>query len=365
MTKIQHYFALLALVTVMGATPAVSVAETSASYKDASQGGLGVSAPVACKVAFDADMFYGSSDPAGGGAVFSLQSWLSENGYLSAKPTGYFGTLTRDAVKHFQRDAGLPETGYFGMLTRAEVAKRLCAGGTPVDKSGNFTASPASGKAPLAVSFSVWLVNPDAVAKDYYFDFGDGMSAAMRESSEFDCGYGTRVCSQGARTIFVSHTYEKAGTYTATLNKRYHCPEGSEVCPALYSIQVASTTVSVYGREESKENLTIKVRTNRSSYGQDDPILVRVTASNTSNNATRLTWSTDCQASYMIGSVYDSQDGMACTEAFTSRVIPAHSSRTWRMTHDPDDYELSPGTHMITGTLIGYGSADAKIEVTD
>lgn len=57
-----------------------------------------------------------------GDDVRSLQSFLVQKGFLGANlTTGYFGQLTRSAVREYQRNAGLPATGFFGPLTRAHV----------------------------------------------------------------------------------------------------------------------------------------------------------------------------------------------------------------------------------------------------
>jgi len=58
------------------------------------------------------------------GNVYNLQKYLNENkipgtttNYLSAPPTGYFGILTFNAVRKFQKANGLPSTGYVGPMT--------------------------------------------------------------------------------------------------------------------------------------------------------------------------------------------------------------------------------------------------------
>jgi peptidoglycan hydrolase-like protein with peptidoglycan-binding domain len=40
---------------------------------------------------------------------------------MEGEATGYFGAITTQAVKKFQRSAGIPETGYIGQLTRKAI----------------------------------------------------------------------------------------------------------------------------------------------------------------------------------------------------------------------------------------------------
>jgi len=45
--------------------------------------------------------------------------------------TGYFGSITKSAVKRFQAQYGLPQTGYVGPLTRAKLNELYCTPVTP------------------------------------------------------------------------------------------------------------------------------------------------------------------------------------------------------------------------------------------
>lgn len=55
-------------------------------------------------------------------AVTQLQRDLGGLGYLGTV-TGYYGPLTREAVRRFQRDHGIPTTGNVGPLTRAALVR--------------------------------------------------------------------------------------------------------------------------------------------------------------------------------------------------------------------------------------------------
>lgn len=71
-------------------------------------------------------MLYGKSDEDTFGEVSQLQYFLKENGYFNAKVTGYFGSITMDAIKEFQKDNELIVTGIAGKITRAKISDLGC-----------------------------------------------------------------------------------------------------------------------------------------------------------------------------------------------------------------------------------------------
>ncbi|HTH93417.1 MAG TPA: peptidoglycan-binding protein [Candidatus Paceibacterota bacterium] len=61
------------------------------------------------------------------GQVTILQIFLHQKGYLSATPTGYFGSLTLKAVKAFQRESASGAVdGIVGVQTRAHIRAMDC-----------------------------------------------------------------------------------------------------------------------------------------------------------------------------------------------------------------------------------------------
>ena len=83
--------------------------------------------------------------------VTELQTILIADGYLNiSAPTGYFGPLTKAAVKLYQSANGIPNTGYVGVLTRAS----LNAGTTP-NKAAELLSLQAQLRAVLAVLASL------------------------------------------------------------------------------------------------------------------------------------------------------------------------------------------------------------------
>lgn len=77
--------------------------------------------------AVDSNLGVGSKDKMTNGSVINLQAFLHGRGYLKVAPTGYFGVLTREAVKTFQKENKIPPTGFAGVLTRAKMKELTCA----------------------------------------------------------------------------------------------------------------------------------------------------------------------------------------------------------------------------------------------
>lgn len=73
--------------------------------------------------ALSSDIVYGMDTE----EVKVLQQYLMEKGYLHTKePTGYFGSLTKDAVIKFQIKNNIsPAVGYVGPITRAKILENI------------------------------------------------------------------------------------------------------------------------------------------------------------------------------------------------------------------------------------------------
>ncbi|WP_235883117.1 cell wall hydrolase [Metabacillus sediminilitoris] len=56
-----------------------------------------------------------------GQEVYELQEKLEKMGYFNSQPTGYYGSITDDAVKKLQLDSGLLPDGVFGFQTQAKL----------------------------------------------------------------------------------------------------------------------------------------------------------------------------------------------------------------------------------------------------
>lgn len=66
-----------------------------------------------------------------GDDVAALQEFMGEQGYLNCVDgvTGYFGSVTKEAVQNWQRDQGLPVTGVFDSECKwAYLRQQVCVG---------------------------------------------------------------------------------------------------------------------------------------------------------------------------------------------------------------------------------------------
>lgn len=59
--------------------------------------------------------------------VTKLQVLLIQKGFMSGKPTGYFGVVTLKAVKDLQRSYNITPTGFLGPLTRTAIGYEVIA----------------------------------------------------------------------------------------------------------------------------------------------------------------------------------------------------------------------------------------------
>src|SRR3989344_1494734 len=153
-----------------------------------------------------------------GDDVLQLQTFLHNEGLLSAEPTGYFGSATEAALGSWQLKQGVVSSsdralgwGVYGPRT-SETIRRWCVGGGGY--SSELSAYPQSGVVPLTVNFSAG--NLAGSEHTYSIDFGDGTSGAMNLIYP-PCAYGAK-CLPSLQT---THIYTSNGTYTATLHENY------------------------------------------------------------------------------------------------------------------------------------------------
>ncbi len=183
-----------------------------------------------------------------GDDVSQLQNFLHSEGFLTVPPTGYYGSLTANAVARWQEREGVSALGVFGPLSRARI-QSWCGGGS-LNKE-RFSATPERGHAPLAVTFETWLSGFRVRNISYVIDFGDGTSERAS-----DCLAPADTCVSPGKN---SHTYTSNGTYVATLSKITDpCPDdGDPLTPrclaAVQSEIVAKTQIVVGSAACTKE----------------------------------------------------------------------------------------------------------------
>ena len=197
---------------------------------------------------FSSNLYQGVSDTQPGGDVATLQS------FLGISPTGYFGPITRSAVVEWQSTNGVSATGYVGPMTRAAIRCSTdytsTSNGTiigtvsgtisnpvptPTSTSNpSFSATPTSGAAPLAVTFTTNGLDPTG---QYIIEYGDGSNSGQITVPACMNVYS---CS-----VSTNHTYTAAGIHTAILSPYFACLYSTPLCMVPARI-LGSVTVTVH-----------------------------------------------------------------------------------------------------------------------
>lgn len=91
----------------------------------------------------DACYFHRDIGPSSyGGDVNCLQQFLNRKGFLSEKPTGYFGGVTEQAVKKYQKKNGIvPADGILHLATRQLYARKQKLPVPGTEDLGTFSGS--------------------------------------------------------------------------------------------------------------------------------------------------------------------------------------------------------------------------------
>lgn len=172
----------------------------------------------------------------GGGAYFlTHQHTYSPTGTATTTPPVTTNTYTDTNTKPQacpQTAKECPDGSYVG------PTGPNCAFVCPISTTNtgtNFSASPASGTAPLSVQFTSSAPQGSTIGNAV--NFGDGASGNL--------GF-VPVCSSCNALGTASHTYASAGTYTATLtNGTCACPSGGICnCPNIQILGTVKITVN-------------------------------------------------------------------------------------------------------------------------
>lgn len=223
------------------------------------------------------NLSFGKRDAQTKGEVTKLQTFLHDNGYLTANPTGYFGLQTKNAVRALQVKAligvqannidsslitsaadrqelassnfVLSNTGYAGMYTRTKIAYISCSGNGNGGGSNTSTftySSNIAGLSPLYTNFAIDVDTKKCLSESgYSVDYGDGQSEiAFPNWLATTNGVISANDGQPCLGYFTNHTYQKEGKYTAKLMKNT-CPAGAQCFVGPKT--VATLTVNVGG----------------------------------------------------------------------------------------------------------------------
>src|SRR3990167_6291518 len=132
------------------------------------------------------------------------------------------------SLSHVYQRAGTFTANLIQSYTGATVASVTVTVSGGIQQGDSLSASPRSGNAPLFVSFTATVRNTGT----YFIDFGDGSDQALNQ-----CAFSNPMqCS-------TSHTYSRAGTFTAKLMRSQDCPYPM-LCPAtLETVDTVRITV--------------------------------------------------------------------------------------------------------------------------
>lgn len=100
--------------------------------------------------------------------VLSLQQFLFDGGYLTAKPNGYFGASTVTAVKKFQISNGMSPVGSVGTGTRGKIKEVSCGSeNSSITKNiATVTSTTKNTKNPLSIFTIVIYKGPGVSDKE-------------------------------------------------------------------------------------------------------------------------------------------------------------------------------------------------------
>ncbi|MCK9344710.1 MAG: peptidoglycan-binding protein [Candidatus Pacebacteria bacterium] len=99
----------------------------STTVNDSNSGGTVGGEEILVCITLNQTLELNSTDANANGEVTVLQKFLNRKGFLSAAPSGNFGSLTEDAVKQFQISEGIPATGKVDAETKVKIKSVSCA----------------------------------------------------------------------------------------------------------------------------------------------------------------------------------------------------------------------------------------------
>ncbi len=168
---------------------------------------LSTPVPTLACLKFTRGLGYGSR----GTEVSVLQTILIEKGYLNAEATGFFGTLTKNALMKYQKAGGISATGYFGEKSRGfandacttganpskpsgticSMEARLCSDGTLMERDASCTWHPEMCKTTPTPPCSGLTCKPTGIMCTMEARLCDDGSAMPRDAK---CGWHPELC---------------------------------------------------------------------------------------------------------------------------------------------------------------------------
>lgn len=111
------------------------------------------------------------------------------------------------------------------------------------------------------------------------------------------------------------------------------------------------------------KNLSFETLTDKSSYTQDENIIVTVRVKNNSSQSATLNFPSSYQTDYVTDGKFRWSSDKVFAQALTSVALGPSEVKEWRFTHAPAQYKLQTGIHTVIGEIVGYGSASTIINI--
>ncbi|MBU6414830.1 peptidoglycan-binding protein [Patescibacteria group bacterium] len=195
--------------------------------------------------------------------VEALQNALKNAGVYSGPVTGYFGALTREAVKSFQVSHSIPSTGFVGTLTRnflstvispthqvcTQEAKQ-CPDGSSVARTGlncEFAACPGGGG---SATSSLAVISPNGgeqwqkgTTQTIKWSAPASVSAVSISLEPWiACLHGTPTCEIAIRPYTLAASTQNDGVFEWTVGKD---ASGNDIPAGQYTVSIMAADGSV------------------------------------------------------------------------------------------------------------------------
>ncbi|MDQ5955012.1 MAG: hypothetical protein QG621_15 [Patescibacteria group bacterium] len=149
------------------------------------------------------NLYFGLYDSQTGGQVSQLQR------FFGLPTTGYYGSLTRQAVADFQTRYNLyPVTGGVGPLTRQQITQ-VCGGSGYPYRNGSVQITGVTGPNTLAVNQQgTWTVTTNSPSNSYI-----NVTVQWGDQAAYPYAYSNQTSMVNGQNSF-THSYSYPGTYT-------------------------------------------------------------------------------------------------------------------------------------------------------
>lgn len=251
-----------------------------------------------------------------GSDVTELQEWLAQfpDIYPEGLVTGFFGSLTEDAIKRFQKKHGIEQVGIFGPLTRAKFSDIFNAGflAGVASQNGNGTGKvdichKPTGTTPTTINVSIAALGAHLVHGDYIGTCDGGTNptdttapviSALAVSNLTTTGATVTWTTNEAASSLVNYgttTSYGANAANASLVTSHSIVLSGLLSGTMYHVMVASTDAA--GNTATSSDVTFTTGTPDTT----DPVISGAAVSAIGSTTATLSWTTNENAT---GEVY-------------------------------------------------------------